>query len=226
MSPQAGRTLVSRILPLITAAVARGAVRPVGSEDTEELVQDALALAARFIESAEQNNRPVIPSSFAYYAIQRLKSGRRSANHPGADAMSPQAQIQSGVGLDSMDAQPDGDHGENPGLSLHELLDAPGEDPAAIACRQTDWTELLEGMSRKRRSLVRDIAEGFSGREIANRLRVSPPRIVQLKREIAADIEDDWGEGVLDEAGRKPQWMNGITARRERTAYRYAMMTL
>ena len=48
MSPTAGMILVSQIMPLIAGAVARGAVKPVGCEDVEELTADAFrAVRAR-----------------------------------------------------------------------------------------------------------------------------------------------------------------------------------
>ncbi len=137
--------------------------------------------------------------------------------------MSPKAQVQQSVGLESMDATPDG---TEDGLTLHDLLAGPGEDPAARVCRATDWNDLLEGVSGKRRDLVYSLAEGRTGRETAGKLNVSAPRIVQLKRELASDIKDEWGEGIANEVGKKPSWMNGIIAEREKRAYRYEMKTV
>ena len=224
MSPQAGRTLVSQILPLITAAIARGAVSdPSVPEDRQELIQDALALAARFIENAEAKGKPIIPGSFAYYALQQLKSGRRSTNISGVDAMSSGAHIQRGVSMESLDAP--FEEGEND-TTLHDVLAGPGDDPAARACRKLDWEELLENSANdKRRKLVRSIAEGFTGKETAGQLNLSAPRIVQLKKELASDIKYEWGEGIIDEIVRKPSWRHGIVAARERRACRHEMKT-
>ena len=35
---------------------------------------------------------------------------------------------------------------------------------------------------------------------------ISPPRVVQLKREIATDARGYWGESVLQDAAAKPAW--------------------
>ena len=95
--------LIRQIVPLITAAIARGAVKPTGSEDQEELVAEGIALAARSLDSAEQRGKIIFPNSLAYYAVQALKSGRRSGSAGRTDAMSPAVQLDGAVGLASMD---------------------------------------------------------------------------------------------------------------------------
>ncbi len=62
-----------------------GAVKPVGSEDPEELVADAVAIAANTLDSCESRGKPVLPSSLAYFALQTMKSGRRSGGGSGGD---------------------------------------------------------------------------------------------------------------------------------------------
>ena len=64
MSPYAGAMLVEKIMPIILAMVPQS-VRPVGPDDTEELVQDTVAAAARMLHSAEENGKPVHLSSGA-----------------------------------------------------------------------------------------------------------------------------------------------------------------
>ncbi|MCX7010601.1 MAG: hypothetical protein NTY53_25715, partial [Kiritimatiellaeota bacterium] len=77
MTHEAGLLLVNEVAPLIRGAVPR-VVRPVGCEDAEELVQDALCSAAQMIEASELNGKKLYPSSIAFYAIQRARVGRRS----------------------------------------------------------------------------------------------------------------------------------------------------
>ena len=76
MSPTAGMMLVRQILPLIAAAIAKGAVKATGCEDREELVAEGCALAAKALESLEIRGKDVPARSVAFYAIERLKGGR------------------------------------------------------------------------------------------------------------------------------------------------------
>ncbi len=161
MSPTAGKMLVTQILPLITAAIAKGCVRSVGSEDFEELVQDCLASAAAFLDSAEARGKHVTASTLAFYALQRAKVGRRSTSSSSMDALGPMAQVQRRVSLQSFDAPmgQDADDGEA-APTLHEILAGSGEDPAVSAGRNVDWDELLVGMDSRRVEILRQTAEG------------------------------------------------------------------
>ena len=60
----------------------------------------------------------------------------------------------------------------------------------------------------------RQSAVGYAVKELAAEVNVSPPRIVQLKREIAADARQHWGESVLQDAGAKPAWRREQEQRR------------
>lgn len=114
MSPRAGTILLDSIRPIIKAALARGVVKTVGSEDLQELEADALAQAAKILDSAELAGREVSPNSVAYYVLQPLRSGRRSGYAGRADVMSPAAALDGRVTLVSMD-EPVGDDLPVPG---------------------------------------------------------------------------------------------------------------
>ena len=58
MSPEAGWLLVDQIVPRLRAVIPRS-VLCVGSEDHEELVQDATCLAARIMHNGEQKGKRV-----------------------------------------------------------------------------------------------------------------------------------------------------------------------
>ena len=103
MSPRAGQMLLDGVRPIIRAALARGAVRTVGSEDLEELEADAVAQAANMLDSAELAGKEVSPNSVAFYVLQSLRSGRRSGYAGRADAMSPAAALDGRVTVLSLD---------------------------------------------------------------------------------------------------------------------------
>ena len=79
MSPQAGWILQEEIAPRIAGAVPRS-ILCVGAEDSQELVQDGITLAAKMVDRLEQQGRldTVTPGNVAYYTLQHLKSGRRA----------------------------------------------------------------------------------------------------------------------------------------------------
>jgi hypothetical protein len=52
MSPQAGSILLEQVVPRLRSAIPR-AVRCVGAEDHEELIQDGTAIAAKMLHNAE-----------------------------------------------------------------------------------------------------------------------------------------------------------------------------
>ena len=118
MTHEAGLILVNEIAPLIRGAVPR-VVRPVGCEDAEELVQDALCSAAQMIEASELNGKKLYPSSIAFYAIQRAKAGRRSGYAGEMDAMSAAARLRSHVSIEDLD-RPVGDE-DAEGVTLHDV---------------------------------------------------------------------------------------------------------
>ncbi len=80
MTATAGLLLMNAVLPLIEGAIAKGAVKAIGSEDREELTADGCAIAARILDSAERKGKDLSPNSIAHYTLQSLKSGRRAGS--------------------------------------------------------------------------------------------------------------------------------------------------
>ena len=92
MSPQAGWILQEEVLPRLRSAIPR-TVNYVGCEDAEELVQDATTIAAKMLHSVELAGKTVTPGNIAYYAIQHVKSGRRSTGSSTLDVMGRGTQL-------------------------------------------------------------------------------------------------------------------------------------
>ena len=220
MSPYCGEILVGSVGPIIAATVHR-AIKPVGSETFEELVQDGMAIAAGMLDSAERRGQPLLAKSTAYYALQQLKTGRRSTGATRTDAMCPAAQLDDNVTVASMDEVVPGDEGDGE-LSLHELLAAPAEDPAHQAARELDWSELMGDMSERDIALLRTTINGDSLGLLAQQFGVSAPRITQIKREIGEQIRLRWGKTALADVARAPAWAGSINAAHERQACRHA----
>lgn len=86
MSPQSGYLLVHEIVPRIEAVVARSE-KLVGCEDVEEVTQDAVAMAAKMLDSVERSGKKVTVGNIAHYALQHIKSGRRSVGNSVVDVL-------------------------------------------------------------------------------------------------------------------------------------------
>ena len=64
MSPMMGEMLVHEVVPRLRAAVR--SIPKIGSEDDEEIVQDATLMAARMMDSAERAGRRFTAGNVAY----------------------------------------------------------------------------------------------------------------------------------------------------------------
>ena len=224
MSPATAKMLTDEILPRIQSAVPR-CVKTVGSEDCDELVQDATATAAQMLESCEVNGKPIYPASVAYYAIQRGKSGRRSYGATRTDVLCASAQLDGNVTLSSMDEDiPTDDEGD--GLTLHDVLGNNEEDPAQQAARQIDWGELMADLDDRKLAILRATADGGKLDELAKQFGVSAPRVTQLKHELGRQVKARWGEDALADAMCAPTWHACINAKREQALCRHERAVL
>ncbi len=141
MTPQAGDLLVNEIVPRIRSSILRY-VRLVGSEDAEEVSQDAIAMAAAMLERVEAQSKKVTPGNIAFYAVQMLRSGRRSTGSSNADVMGIGTQLNGRSMVQSFD-EPVISEGDN-SLTLVDLLASDSEDPSIAAARKLDWEAFLE----------------------------------------------------------------------------------
>ena len=129
MSPQAGWLLVDQVLPRLKAVIPRS-VLTVGSEDHEELVQDATCMAARIMHNGERNGKKIPHQSAAYYAIQHCKSGRRAVGHSSSDVHGSATQLNGRSRLESLEEVVDSACEEAHAISI------PGWNPAFSTFRR------------------------------------------------------------------------------------------
>lgn len=224
MTHEAGMLLVNEIAPLIRGAVPRVA-RPVGCEDAEELVQDALCTAAQMVEASERSGKKLYPSSIAFYAIQRTKAGRRWGYAGKMDALSSAARLRCGVSVETMEATASMEDVED--CTLHDVLaDPQAEDPAQVAARELDWAEVLEDMNQRDVAILMMAAGQLTNGELSRRWGVSRARVSQLKGELGRQIKLRWGDSALADAMAEPRWLRSdIRCVRERWACRREQQT-
>jgi DNA-directed RNA polymerase specialized sigma24 family protein len=204
MSPAVQELFMAQIAPILMAAVPR-VVIPVGAEDADELVQDALVAACEAVHRLEKRGKQIIPRSVAYYTIQRLKSGRRSTGAGRTDVMSPGCQLDGNASISSMDEPVHASEGDED-LKLGDVLASRRDDPSQIATRNADWNEFMTMLDGRQQYIVRATAEGESYMGQAARLGVSPSAITQRRDTIAKRARAFWGESVLQDAERMPLW--------------------
>lgn len=216
MSPSAALMLEKQIYPIIRNTIPR-TVRPMGSEDPEELVQDATASAAEMLEAVEKAGKKPFPNSIAYYSIQRTKSGRRSYGDIRCDVMSPGFQMDNEGSVCSMQEQVcDEDE-----MTVGDTIASKSEDTAAKVLRQIDWAAFLETLDARKRRIVEELMFGYGTGDIARLFSVSASRVVQLKREIAQDIKDFMGDSILADAGSESVWERDIRCLREKGEWKH-----
>ena len=155
MSPAAALILEMQIYPIIRNTIPRKA-KPIGSEDYQELVQDATAIAATMIDSMEKSGKAPIPSSIAYYSIQRTKSGRRSYGDNRTDVMNPGYQMDNEGSVCSMQA-PVG--GEDEDFTVGDMIAARTEDISAKVLRQIDWDAFVKTIDARKHAVCKFLSK-------------------------------------------------------------------
>ena len=75
MSSHVDNVLIDEIVPRLRHLIPHHVPR-VGSEDPEELLQDATLIAVRLLARARVNGKTVTPGNIAYYTLLHLRSGR------------------------------------------------------------------------------------------------------------------------------------------------------
>jgi len=214
MSPAACKILVDEIMPILSATIPR--LRLVGSDDHEELQQDAVTSAAQMLDAAERAGKPLLGKSTAYYAIQRTKTGRRSTSGGRTDAMAPSTMLDGLTSVSSLDAPVDTVDGDSD-MTLGDMLADHGDDACALAARNIDWSWYMKDLDQRDVDIIRGTAEGTSSKAMAAKLKVTQPRIVQRKRRIGRVLFEKSGGEVMRDAVGKPQWHGNMAALHSRT---------
>ena len=216
MSPSAALMLEKQIYPIIRNTIPRTA-RPIGSEDSQELIQDATASAAEMLESMEKAGKKPLPNSIAYYSIQRTKSGRRSYGDNRTDVMFPGYQMDHEGSVCSMQ-DPVCDEDDS---TVGDTIASRSEDTASKVLRQIDWDAFLDTLDARKRRIVEEMMLGYGTGDIARLLAVTAPRIVQLKREIARKIKEFMGDTILIDVGQESVWERDIRCLREKGEWKF-----
>jgi len=219
MSPKAGCLLINEIVPRLQAAIPR-TVRMVGPEDSQEVIQDAIAMAAKLLHNSVRNGKSVTSGNITFYCIQSLKSGRRTVGYSTADVLAAATQLRGRAKLHSFD-EPIAQDESNESLCLLDIFTNQTEDVAGEAARNLDWAEVIRSQSPRGRAILQCMDEGRALKEVARRFGVSSSAIHRHKEKIAAALVEFMGADILKQINRGPQWKDNIHASREKVACRF-----
>ena len=222
MSPMMEEMLVNEVVPRLRA-VARS-IPKIGSEDDEEIVQDATLVAARMMDSAEKAGQKFSGGNIAYYAARAARSGRRSYYSGRCDVMSPGCQIDGRTRHEWLDDEIELENGEPGDVgTLHDIVvpfDYQGHesDPSEEAARNLDWDMFLASHPPRHRTAILVLVEGGTMREAGKRCGLKDSAAANLRRRIADDLIEFFGLDVIRRllGGKRPDWESNLRMTRER----------
>ena len=219
MSPQSGTILLEQIAPRLRAVIPK-AVKTVGAEDAEELLQDAITIAAQMLHRVEETGKKVTPGNIAYYVILHMKSGRRSQSATRTDVMAPGTQLDDKSCVLSFGEEVGYDPELDEPITLGELLASEHEDPAMEAARNLDWELFVATHDYRYGVILKGMAEGRNLKATARTVGAGYSRMYQVRQRMAEEVRDYMGEEAIAEAVRIPRWKASIAVDREKTACR------
>ena len=105
-------------------------------------------------------------------------------------------------------------------ITLGELLTTEDDDPAMTAGRNIDWTEFMDSHDYRFEAILDATATGRTMEPVARRYGCSLSTISTLKRRLSAELRESFGEDILLEVARRPEWQSSIKVEREKVACR------
>ena len=219
MSPMMDAMLVNEVVPRLRN-VAR-TIPKIGHEDDEEIIQDCTLQAARMMDSAEKAGHPITAGNASYYAAKAARSGRRSYYTGRSDVMSPGCQIDGKARHEWLDDEIELEAGDSG--TLHDVMAPNGyqgqePDPAEEAARNLDWELFLASHPPRHRTAILVLVNGGTMRDAGKRCGLKDSAALNLKRRIAADLIEFFGEDVIRRLldGVRPGWESDLRMSRER----------
>ena len=211
--------LLNEVIPRLRNAAR--SIPKIGCEDDDEIVHDTTLMAAKMMDSAERAGHTFTAGNMAYYAAKAARSGRRSYYSGRSDVYSPGCQIDGHAIHEHLDDEIEFDSGDYG--TLHDIIspfdpNSHEVDPAETAGRNIDWKNFLASHSPRHRIAILVLVDGGTMREAGLRCGLKDSAALKLKRRIAADLVDFFGDEVIRRllCGRRPAWDAGLQASRHR----------
>ena len=195
-------------------------IKPVGAEDSEELYQDSLAVAAKMLHDLEARGKEVTPGNVCYYVTLHMKSGRRSHSAGRTDVMSSGGQLDGKSMVLSFEEPAGIDQETGEEIPLGDMLAGNADDPSQSASRNVDWEQFLATHDARYALLVCELAAGKKALESARDRGESYFTVRQLKARLETDLREYMGDQAIADSARIPAWRGNIVADHEKAACR------
>ncbi len=208
---------MGEIAPRFRSAIHR-CVRTLGCEDSDELVQDGIAMSAQMLSNVERAGKQVTPGNIACYTILHLKSGRRNTGASRADVMACGTQLDSKSALMSTEEEVGYDPELDEAITLGSLLAVQHEDPATAGGRNVDWDAFLGSHDYRYGVIVAGMLEGESLSETARSSGLSYLTLGEVKVKLADDLREFMRASAVLDALKVPTWRANLVADREKAA--------
>ncbi len=190
-------------------------------EDLAELVRDGTAIAAKMFHSAEAQGKQVSAGNIAYYAVQHLKSGRRSTGYHKSDPLHAASQLSGRSRMHSLDEAVAGEEGSEEAITLGDILAGRADDPAVDAGRRLDWAQVVAKLDRVTRAILHALADGQELTLLVPGLGRSRSSLQTHKQQLARLILECLGADILRQVQELPGYRNAVNASREKQACRW-----
>ena len=218
MSSHVDNVLIDEIVPRLRHLIPHHVPR-VGSEDPEELLQDATLIAVRLLARARVNGKTVTPGNIAYYTLLHLRSGRRSHSASRSDVMGSRTQLVGHSRLDYLDDAVGAPDADEP-LTLGDVLASDAEDPSETAARNLDWQALVATLDERALAVLHCLANEIRLQEVATRRGVGRSTVQGWRNQLTELVRTFMGADVLHQIQRPPQWRENLSALREQLTCR------
>ena len=193
-------------------------VAPIGAEDPEELVHDAIVVAAQMLQSVEAAGKTVTAGNIAYYTVLHMKAGRRSRCRSRADVMANGTQLDHRSCVLSLEEEVGYDPELDEPITLGELLASRADDPSMAGARNIDWDEFLGTHDYRYGVIVKAIAEGQKPGDDARGNRQTYAQLRWIILNMAAEVLEHMGEQILEETVKAPGWRGNLRVKSEKAA--------
>jgi hypothetical protein len=211
--------LMTAVVPRLRSAAR--SIPKIGCEDDEEIAADCTLMAAKMMDSAEKAGRSFTASTIAYYTERAARSGRRTYYSGRSDVYSAGCQLDGNARHKSLDDEIEFETGEFG--TCHDIVspfdqNAHEADPAQSASRNIDWQSFLESHPPRYRTALCALVAGETMREAGKRCGLKDSAALTLRRRIAADLVEFFGEDAIQRLlhGMRPAWDAGLQASRHR----------
>ena len=183
--------------------IAKYAFRYMDPDAREEAVAEAVAQAwQNHLHCTLKGKSPGAPS-IAHYAVKNVRCGRKLAGTSSTDVHSEKAQMMGRASVSHTGRQPD-EPGDGPTAPL--IDHRTWMRPYHRARVELDYPNFLDQaeVTDQEETVFSMLAEGRMGKEIAKELKVSCPRVSQIKKSLAGKMMQFFGRGIYPDyyAGR------------------------